>query len=1264
MRESWRSQRPREMLFDDTTGAHNQLASPKLLRQSWGLVFAGGSFVLSFFLLVAGALLAAKPQPASQAGVAEARQVTPGGSVVFAAQIRPILASRCYPCHGPDIQQHGLRMDSLQGLLMGGMNGKVVIPGNSQESHIVRRLLGLEQPQMPYGGPPLPPEQIDLIRKWIDEGAPGPDSTEPIVTAALPANDVPAAHSGTEKLVDFNRDIRPILSDACFTCHGPEEKSRQGNLRLDSKDNVFAERRGYRIIVPGNSTGSRLYQKVSSKDDGFRMPPAWSGRSLTPKQIELFRQWIDQGAKWQSHWAFDPPKRPAIPEVKDKTWPKNPIDYFTLARLEAQGLKPSEEADKATLLRRVSLDLTGLPPTPAEVDSFIADSSTDAYEKRVDDLLQSPHYGERMAMQWLDLARYADTHGFHIDSLREMWPWRDWVISAFNRNMLFDEFTIEQLAGDLLPNATLEQKIASGFNRNNMINFEGGAIPEEYHVEYVVDRVSTTATTWLGLTMGCARCHDHKFDPIKQKEFYRFYAFFNTVPERGLDGYEGNAVPVLPLPSAEQQRQMDDINKQIAAVLAPLPEKDVLALRNEWQKTRISTLPEPPQGRLTAHYAFNGDLSDVISHRDGKLIRGEVNYEDGPTGKAAEFRGGTEVSLGQAGDFDGHDPFAIGAWVNLYDSKSVIFQKRDASEHWAGYELGVGDLVYTGIRQRNLRIVVRLAASWPENAIEVRSRNRVLLDGAHHLFVNYDGSGKAAGLKIFVDGKPLETESVKDALRGSCRNSAPLEIGNKNVGGLFKGQVGDLRIYSRALNDTEVENLAVHLPARVLLTKLAGVPAKEIEALQPDKRPKEADIGELEKAESKEEKRARLEKRDQARLSEYFLKHDAPETYRQVYAQLVELRKEKDKLEKSITTTMVMAEMSNPRDTFVLGRGQYDNKGEKVMPGVPAFLPPMPEDLPRNRLGLAKWILGPSSPLTARVVVNQYWQQYFGTGIVKTAEDFGSQGEPPSHPQLLDWLATEFVRTGWDIKAMQRLIVTSTTYRQSSRASRELIERDPENRLLARGPRFRLPAEIVRDNALAISGLLNDKIGGPSVYPYQPAGLWEEMAFGQGFSGQTNTRSSGPDLYRRGLYTVWKRTVPPPSLSIFDAPDREKCTARRGVTNTPLQALTLLNDPTYVEAARALAQRALRTGGGSDRERIDFAFKLATARTPDSQERDVLLGSLSEFRSTYRQDQAQVMKLLSVGELKPDSTLDPNEVAAWTALASMILNLDETITAE
>ncbi|HKW65169.1 MAG TPA: DUF1553 domain-containing protein [Candidatus Acidoferrum sp.] len=1061
--------------------------------------------------------------------------------------------------------------------------------------------------------------------------------------------------------MDFDRDVRPILSDNCFACHGPEEDGRQGNLRLDTKDDIFADRGGYQIIVPGKSADSRLYQRISAAQR--RMPPATSGRTLNPRQIELIREWIDQGAKWESHWSFAPPKRPVLPEVKDKSWPKNPIDNFTLARLEAEGLKPSPEAEKATLLRRVSLDLTGLPPTPAEVDSYLADHSPDAYEKRVDELLKSPHYGERMAMQWLDLARYSDTHGYHIDSLREMWPWRDWVINAYNHNMPFNEFTIEQLAGDLLPNATAQQKIASGFNRNNMINFEGGAIPEEYHVEYVVDRASTTATAWLGITMGCARCHDHKYDPIKQKDFYRFFAFFNTVPERGLDGYEGNADPVLQLPTPEQERQMEELNQQIAGVLAAMPEKEMLSLRNEWQKTRLAKLPEPPTNGLTTHYAFNGDLTDSLSKRDGKLVRGEVVYEDGPTGKAAEFSGEAEVNLGQAGDFDAREPFALATWTDVYGlKKSVVLQKRDASEHWAGYELGFDDVAYTGRHQRNLRVVARFAAHWPNNAIEVRTKDRVPMSGSHHLLVNYDGSGKASGLKIYVDGKPSETETVKDTLSGTFRTAASFEIGNKNTGGLFQGQLDDLRIYTRTLTDTEAENLAVHYPARVLLTEIAGVPAKEIASLQPDKPPEEADIGEPPKAESKEKKEERLEKQHQSSLTEYFLKHDAPEKYRQLYSHLGELRKDREKLEKSITTTMVMAEMSKPRDTFILGRGQYDNKGDKVTPGIPSFLPPMSRDMPPNRLGLAKWILDPSNPLTARVAVNLYWQQYFGIGIVKTAEDFGSQGEPPSHPQLLDWLATEFVRSGWDIKAMQRLIVTSAIYRQSSIASKELIERDPENRLLARGPRFRLPAEMVRDNALAISGLLNNKIGGPSVYPYQPKGLWEEMAFGEGYSGQSYTPSSGPDLYRRGMYTVWKRTVPPPSLTLFDAPDREKCTARRAVTNTPLQALALLNDPTYVEASRALAERTLRNGGKSDQARIDFAFKLATARTPDSQERAVLLDSLREFRSSYAQDQSNATKLLSVGETKGDAHLAPRELAAWTTVASMILNLDETVT--
>ncbi len=1066
------------------------------------------------------------------------------------------------------------------------------------------------------------------------------------------------------KKVDFNRDIRPILSDTCFKCHGPDEKQRMANLRLDDTEGLFVDRGGYRIITPGNAAQSKLYQKISSTDDSFRMPPTYSGRSLTAKQIELIKEWIDQGAKWEMLWSFVPPKRPPVPEVKDNAWPRNSIDNFILARLEAEGLKPSPEADKATLLRRVYFDLTGLPPASAEIDAFLADHTPDAYEKRVDQLLASPHYGERMAMPWLDLARYSDTHGYHIDPLRNMWAWRDWVIKAFNQNMPYDEFTVDQIAGDLLPNATLDQKIASGFNRNHMINFEGGAIPAEYHVEYVVDRASTTSTAFLGLTLGCARCHDHKFDPITQKDFYRFFAFFNTVPERGLDGYTGNAVPVLPMPSHEQQEKLDQLKTQIASTLAALPEKEIRAQRDEWQKSALASIPEPSHEGLTAYYPFDGDLTDASGgHHDGKLVRGEVVYEAGSIAKAADFSGETQMDFGNIGDFDRSQPFALAAWVSPSPSAAIkIIQKRGAGEKWQGWEIATDKPSFNGRHNRLEHFQVRLASRWPDDAVEVQTKARVEVNKAHHLLVDYDGSGKAAGLKLYVDGKPVETEVLKDQLSGNFRTPAPLEIGDKNLGTPFEGRLDDLRTYNRTLSDSEAEDLAIRLPTRSLLMALEGRPAPEFAALQPEKPPEDIQIGEEDKAETKEDQEKNLEKDRQTRLTEYFLKYGAPEKERELYAQLKDLRNEKDKLEEASPTVMIMAEMKKPRETFVLGRGQYDNPKEKVTAGVPAFLPPMAPGLPVNRLGLAKWIVSPGNPLTARVAVNHFWQEYFGTGIVKTSEDFGSQGEVPSHPLLLDWLATEFLRTGWNVKAMQRLIVTSATYRQSSRVTPELEERDPENRLLARGPRFRLPAELIRDNALAASGLLDDRIGGPSVYPYQPKGLWEELAFGEGYAGQTYTESTGKDLYRRSMYTVWKRTVPPAALVTFDAPDREKCTARRSVTNTPLQALVLLNDPTYVEAARFLAARMLTQGGKTEAARINYAFRLATGRIPDQQERAVLEDAATEALDDYRHHSDEAAALLTVGASRSDPRLDPKELAAWTTVASIILNLDETIT--
>ena len=677
------------------------------------------------------------------------------------------------------------------------------------------------------------------------------------------------------KQVDFNRDILPILSDNCFTCHGPDDGQRMSNLRLDTKEGVFADRGGYRVVVPGRSGESKLYQRISATDAAIRMPPKISNRTLAPIQIDLIRRWIDEGASYGKHWAYAALRRPVVPEVKNTSWPRNAIDHFVLARLEAEELKPSPEADRATLLRRVTFDLTGLPPTPAEVDSFLADPSPDAYEKRVEQLLASPHFGERMATVWLDLARYADTNGYNADNLREMWHWRDWVIKAYNQNLPYDQFTIKQLAGDLLPNATVEDRIATGFNRNHMISPDMQQA-KMYHAEYVMDRVNTTGTVWLGLTVGCARCHNHKYDPITQKDFYGLYAFFNTVPERGMDGIKGNSDPVLPLPSAEQRQQLGDLQTQIASALSEAPENQVVAEENHWRHSRLASMSEPPKDGLTAHYEFAGNLANSNGQNLEAQATGEVGYKDGPVGQAAELNE-TEVNFGQAGDFDRDRPFALGLWMSQSSSKGVkLLQKRDGSEHWKGYELATEDSASSGMRDFKFRIVVRLSRHWPDDAIEVRSRDRVLSRSMCHLVVNYDGSGTAAGLTSDVDGKPVEMEVVKDHLTGSFHTPAPLTLGNKDLGPPFKGQIDDLRIYSRILAASEIENLVIQVPARALLVELAAKPVEKIASLQPEKPPDEPEGAVMdEKTKSPEEKEterlaARLEKQH-TRLSEYFL---------------------------------------------------------------------------------------------------------------------------------------------------------------------------------------------------------------------------------------------------------------------------------------------------------------------------------------------------------------------------------------------------------
>ncbi len=1027
------------------------------------------------------------------------------------------------------------------------------------------------------------------------------------------------------KPVDFDREIRPILAENCFACHGPDEKQRMAKLRLDTKDGLFA------VIAAGKSVDSKLFQRISAPEKAKRMPPPFADRTLNEKQVELIKRWIDEGAKWEMHWAYVPPQRPEPPAVTNKAWVRNPIDNFILARLESEGLKPSPEADKATLVRRVTFDLTGLPPTPAEVDAFLHDKSPQAYEKVVDRLLDSPRYGERMAMQWLDLARYADTHGYHIDSHREMWHWRDWVINAFNHNMPFDEFTVEQLAGDLLPQPTLAQRIATGFNRDHMINFEGGAIPEEYQNEYVVDRVEATSVVWLGMTMGCARCHDHKFDPIKQKDFYRFYAFFNTISEKGLDGRRGNAQPIVQVPSPQQSVEIARVSQGICAHEDAIPkDRELDAMQAEWEKTALESLPAAPREGLLAHYELDGNLSDSSGHyHDGRLLKGDVNYGTGPVGRAAEFDGQSHAVFGDTGGFERNEPVSIAFWFSPFERQEMtVLQKLDSEQR--GWEIYREESTVLPRLFRGSRLSLRLIHHWPDDSIQVRTREPIVENGEHAIAITYDGSGKAAGVKIYIDGKVAETDVVADTLSGPIRNTAPLSIGDPQFGRPTMGSFDDLRLYSRALTASEIGELALHQPARAEIMILAK---------KRDKSQKEA-------------------------LRDYFLTYAAPAELRKTYAELKELRREKEDLDWTVPNAMVMQEMDAPRETAVLGRGDYRNRGEVVTPGIPAVLPAMAKDLPVNRLGLAKWLVDPANPLPARVAVNRYWQLHFGTGIVKTAEDFGSQGEPPTHPLLLDWLATEFVRTKWDVKAMQRLMVTSAAYRQSSHTTPELQERDPENRLLARGPRFRLPAEMVRDNALAVSGLLVEKTGGPSVMPYQPKGLWEETAYGDVYTAQTYVQGHGEDLYRRSMYTFWKRTSPPPALITFDAPDREKCAARRTVTNTPLQALVLLNDPTYIEAARVLAEKMIREGGADPARRIRYAFRLATARDPDAKELQVLRELERTESLEYRRDKDAARKLLGVGENKADAKIDTGELAAWTTVASTILNLDETITQE
>jgi hypothetical protein len=1006
------------------------------------------------------------------------------------------------------------------------------------------------------------------------------------------------------KHVEFNRDIRPIFSDTCFKCHGPDERQRKAKLRLDTKEGAFANREGKFPIVPEHSERSEAYRRMTTSDPDDHMPPLKSNKVLTPRQIETVRRWIDQGAEIQPHWAFIPPTRPELPAVQRKSWPRNGIDYFILARLEAEGLKPSREADKATLIRRLSLDLTGLPPSPAEVEAFLADKSPGAYESVVDRLLASPQYGEKMAMTWLDGARYADSYGYQADFERSTWRWRDWVINAFNQNQPFDQFTIDQIAGDLRPNPTREQRLATGFNRNHRINSEGGIIPEEWRVEGVVDRVETTSGVWLGLTMGCCRCHDHKYDPVSQKEFYKFFAFFNSVNETGA-GAEGaaNTPPVLKLPSPEQEKKLTELSvsvKELETRLeGPMPELD--AAQVAWEQSALAVQPaEWSVLKIEELSTANG--STLTVQEDGSALAG---------GKIPDKE---KYTMTARTGLKGITGFRLEAMTD---------PSREAKGPGASAN---GNFILTEFR---------IEAASPDKtnaAVKLRSAVADFVQDGFDIAKAITGKDKAGGWAIYPEtGKPhFAIFEPRTPVGGD--GGAMLRFTLDFRSGSVQHQIARFRL-SATTSPKPTGSLG--LPAD-LRTNLVVAP----EARDASQR---------------------------KQVQDYFRAKVSPEG-KKLNEEMAGLRDSIAELEGAIPNTMVMQDLPKPRETFVLVRGQYDKHGDTVTPGVPASLPPLPEGAPANRLGLAQWIVSPTNPLTARVAVNRYWEKFFGAGLVKSTENLGSQADWPSHPELLDWLAVEFERPSsparrpWDMKAIQKLIVMSATYRQSSKLAPALLARDPENRLLARGPRFRLPAESIRDNALAVAGLLVEKIGGPPARPYQPAGIWDEVNFYgnlHNYKHQTNGNE-----YRRGLYTIWKRTTPPPDMTLFDMPGREVCALKRSRTDTPLQALALLNDETYVEASRMLAQRMIEEGGATAESRIAYGFRAALARPPSRAELEILKAGLNRRLAKYRAGPEAASKLVGIGDTKPDAKLPAPELAAYTVAASTILNLDETMTKE
>jgi hypothetical protein len=1076
--------------------------------------------------------------------------------------------------------------------------------------------------------------------------------------------------------IGFNRDIRPIFAENCMACHGPDNNKRKAGLRLDTRDGIFEKTpKREPAVVPGNLEKSELWRRVTATNPDDVMPPPDSHKELKLEQKEKLKRWILAGAPWQGHWAYIKPEKPIPPGVKSGGFKvRNPIDAFVLAKLQSKGLKPAPEADRRSLARRLSLDLTGLPPKPEMVEAFVKDKSPDYYEKFVRTLMASPAWGEHRARYWLDAARYADTHGLHFDNYREMWPYRDWVIKAFNSNMRFNQFTIEQLAGDLLADATDDQEVATGFQRCNMTTNEGGTIEDENLANYANDRVTTLGWVFLGSTMNCCACHDHKFDPFTQKDFYSMAAFFRNTRQTGFDKNIRESDLFMIVPQSEPDRARW---RALPAEIEPAGKvRDNQAAESDVAFTNWLAGVEPE--RFPREIKLPGELLRVPLHEGSGLVatgflagvrrkfigpsKLEWTTNSGPFGIAPIFAKDQSFVIDTGFDFEANEPFSAGAWVllpkNFKGEGAVLAKMGGDEEKFRGWDLLV----------RDDDLAVQMINRWSNIAMETKSTGSAVKRGEwQHVFFTYDGSGRTKGIKLFVNGVEVNANRDNNRLEGSIRSPFPLRIGRRERNnGLNNVAVQDVRVIRGRLSGAEVRALAAAPRLKELLAELHVEPEKPAvtttnatttEVSAEEKAKEEKKRAEEEKAAVAKAKATRESARDA--LADYF-RVTQHQGWQQANSKLAKLELEQQAIRGRSPMTLVQVEKKDSEPMAqILFRGQYDKPKDKVNAATPGVLHALPANAPKNRLGLAQWIVSPDNPLTARVTVNRIWQEVFGIGLVKSAEDLGSTSEAPVNQELLDWLAVEFVEGGWDVKRLFELIVTSSAYRQSAETTPEKLDKDPQNRFLSRGPRFRMDAEMVRDCALAASGLLVEKVGGPSVKPYQPDGVWEAVAM-----PESNTRfyqrDSGENLYRRSLYTFIKRAAPPATMDIFNAPSREVCAVKRERTNTPLQALATLNDPQFVEAARHLAEVAL-IRSRKEEEALQTMADLLLSRPLAAKELSVVKDTLKEMQSFYEKQPDEAKELLAIGESKPSDQIPSVQLAAMTMVANQLMNLDEAL---